>query len=122
MITRRAVPGAVLRSALRPALQGAPGCARGLALALGLLCTTSHAADAGNGARLYRQHCAGCHGADGRPVLPAAPDLSRPMALMRGDLALLAFVKGGRGAMPAFAGVLKDREVLDVLAHLRTLR
>jgi cytochrome c6 len=82
----------------------------------------AHAADAGNGARLYRQHCAGCHGADGRPVLPAAPDFTRPTALMRGDLALLGAIKAGRGAMPAFAGVLRDREVLDVLAHLRTLR
>lgn len=81
-----------------------------------------HAADTTNGARLYRQHCTGCHGHDGRPVLPAAPDLSRPTALMRGDLALLALVRSGRGAMPAYAGVLKDREVLDVLAHLRTLR
>ena len=91
-------------------------------LAAGASAPSAFAADADNGARLYRQHCAGCHGSNGKPVLPAAPDLSRPMALMRGDLALLAFVKSGRGAMPAFAGVLKDREVLDVLAHLRTLR
>jgi len=93
-----------------------------LAAAFALTAAPAGAADADNGARLYRRHCAGCHGHDGRPVLPAAPDLSRPTALMRGDLALLALVRGGRGAMPAYAGVLKDREVLDVLTHLRTLR
>jgi cytochrome c6 len=96
--------------------------ARALAAALALGAASAGAADADNGAKLYRQHCTGCHGHDGRPVLPAAPDLSRPMALMRGDLALLALVRSGRGAMPAYGGVLKDREVLDVLAHLRTLR
>lgn len=118
-----ATRGSVEGQAVSPA-RGRPRDAA-LALALwSLLClgTAAHAADADNGARLYRQHCASCHGPSGRPVLPTAPDLSRPMALMRGDLALLSFVKSGRGAMPAFAGVLKDREVLDVLAHLRTLR
>jgi cytochrome c6 len=122
---------ATRRRAEGQAVSPARGRPLGLALALAsalvlwtLLClgTAAHAADADNGARLYRQHCASCHGANGRPVLPTAPDLSRPMALMRGDLALLSFVRSGRGAMPAFAGVLKDREVLDVLAHLRTLR
>lgn len=106
-------------------MRAAHGRLAGLRVAVGLLCAVAlpaAAADASNGARLYRQHCTGCHGQDGRPVLPAAPDLSRPMALMRGDLSLLALVRSGRGAMPAYAGVLKDREVLDVLAHLRTLR
>lgn len=98
------------------------GAALVLAVAQAVFAAPGHAADADNGARHYRQHCAGCHGHDGRPLLPAAPDLSRPTALMRGDLALLALVRNGRGAMPAYAGVLKDREILDVLAHLRTLR
>lgn len=100
----------------------APMLALGVVLGFGTAMRAAHAADADNGARLYRQHCAACHGAGGRPVLPSAPDLTRPTALMRGDLALLSFVKSGRGAMPAFAGVLRDREVLDLLAHLRTLR
>ncbi len=80
------------------------------------------AADVGNGAALYRQHCAGCHGADGRPVMPSAPDFSRPTTLLKPDLALLNAIRAGKGAMPAFQGQLRDREILDIVAHLRTLR
>lgn len=80
------------------------------------------AADVMQGAQLYRQHCTGCHGGDGRPVMPMAPDFSRPAALLKPDLALLGAIRGGRGAMPAYVGQLRDREILDIVAHLRTLR
>jgi cytochrome c6 len=81
-----------------------------------------HAADVMSGAQLYRQHCTGCHGGDGRPVMPLAPDFSRPGALFKPDLALLGAIRAGRGAMPAYVGQLRDREILDIVAHLRTLR
>jgi cytochrome c6 len=81
-----------------------------------------HAADVVQGASLYRQHCANCHGANGRPVLPMAPDFTRPTALLEPDLTLLATIRAGRGAMPAYRGQLRDREILDIVAHLRTLR
>ncbi len=80
------------------------------------------AGDPARGADLYRQHCASCHGAGGRPVLPNAPDFTRHTALLKPDLALLASIRRGRGAMPAYDGVLRDRDILDVVAHLRTLR
>jgi cytochrome c6 len=83
---------------------------------------TAHAADTSHGAELYRQHCSGCHGGDGRPVMPTAPDFSRPTALLKPDLTLLAAIRGGRGAMPAYQGLLRDRDILDIVAHLRTLR
>ena len=82
----------------------------------------AHAADSSSGAEQYRRHCAGCHGASGRPVLPNAPDFTRPTALLKPDLALLAVIREGRGAMPAYRGALRDREMLDIVAHLRTLR
>ncbi len=74
------------------------------------------------GADLYRRHCAICHGPDGRPVLPTAPDFTRPTALLKPDPTLLATIRGGRGAMPAYGGQLRDREILDIVTHLRTLR
>jgi len=80
------------------------------------------AGDPARGADLYRQHCTSCHGASGRPVLPNAPDFTRHTALLKPDLALLASIRRGRGAMPAYDGVLRDRDILDVVAHLRTLR
>jgi len=82
----------------------------------------AHAANPEEGAEIYRRHCSACHGNDGRPVLPGAPDFTRPTALMRSDLSLLATIRAGRGGMPAFAGQLRDRDILDVVAHLRTLR
>jgi mono/diheme cytochrome c family protein len=80
------------------------------------------AADVVQGATLYRQHCAGCHGGNGRPVMPMAPDFTRPASLLKPDLALLAAIRTGRGAMPAYQGQLRDRDILDIVAHLRTLR
>ena len=80
------------------------------------------AADPGHGADLFRTHCASCHGSNGRPVLPGAPDLSRPTALLKPDPALMQSIRAGRGAMPAYQGLLRDREILDIVAHLRTLR
>lgn len=84
--------------------------------------TGAWAGDPLAGADLYRRHCVACHGADGRPVLPNAPDFSRPTALLKPDLSLLTAIRSGRGAMPAYAGQLRDRQILDIVAHLRTLR
>ncbi|HET9978625.1 MAG TPA: cytochrome c [Burkholderiaceae bacterium] len=87
-----------------------------------VLATHAQAGDVLRGAELYRRHCASCHGNNGQPVLPAAPDFTRPTALLKPDLALLATVRSGRGAMPAYQGLLRDREILDIVTHLRTLR
>lgn len=92
------------------------------ALALLLLASSAGAADVIRGAELYQRHCANCHGGSGRPVMPTAPDFARPGVLLRPDPVLLESIRGGRGAMPAYQGVLRDREILDIVAHLRTLR
>ena len=81
----------------------------------------ARAADLARGADLYRRHCSACHGNDGRPVMPTAPDFSRATTLLRPDLTLLGSIRMGRGAMPAYAGQLRDRDILDIVAHLRTL-
>lgn len=88
----------------------------------GVLPGAAVAANPTRGAELYGAHCAGCHGAGGRPVLPGAPDLSRPTALLKTDLSLLASIRNGKGGMPAYAGLLRDRDILDLVSHLRTLR
>ena len=94
-------------------------------LVLLLLAIGTHgvqAADTASGEALYRAHCANCHGPSGRPVLPGAPDLSRPTALLRPDLSLLSSIRNGKGGMPGYAGQLRDREILDLVAHMRTFR
>lgn len=98
---------------------------RALALALlagWALSLPALAGDSGRGAELYRQHCAQCHGSSGRPVLPGTPDLSRPTALLKPDPALLQSIRQGRGAMPGYQGLLRDRDILDIVTHLRLLR
>ncbi len=82
----------------------------------------ARAGDPLRGAELYRQHCSACHGAGGRPVLPTAPDFTQHTTLLKPDLTLLASIRRGRGAMPAYDGVLREGDILDVVAHLRTLR
>jgi cytochrome c6 len=80
------------------------------------------AADVFRGGELYRRHCAQCHGDDGRPVMPTAPDFSRRERLLQPDPTLLQTLRAGKGAMPAYQGLLRDRDLLDVIAYLRTLQ
>jgi len=91
------------------------------ALALALAATGAGAADVQRGASLYKTHCAVCHGPDGTPTIPSAPNFRRFDTLLRPDAQLLQTIRAGRGMMPSFMGVLKDREILDVIAYLRTL-
>lgn len=81
----------------------------------------SHAADAIKGGELYAAHCAACHGASGTSVMPGAPNFARSEGMLRPDLFLLNAIKDGKNAMPAYQGILSDRDILDVIAHLRTL-
>lgn len=91
-------------------------------LALLAWSAVAHAADVIKGGELYRQHCASCHGSNGRPQMVGAPDFSQPTALLKPDMTLLQSIRTGKGAMPAYQGLLRDRDLLDIVAHLRTLR
>lgn len=83
---------------------------------------TAHAADVMKGQQLYRMHCAGCHGASGSSIVPNAPSFARGDRMMQPDRALALSIRTGRGGMPAFAGVLSDRDTFDLIAYMRTLR
>lgn len=82
----------------------------------------ARAADVIKGSQIYARHCAACHGPNGISVMPGAPHLARGERLMQSDLTLLAAFKSGKNAMPAYLGILSDREILDVIAYSRTLR
>lgn len=90
-------------------------------LVLMLTSGTSTAADTNKGQQLYAANCAICHGPSGRSVMPGAPNFDRGEGLMRPDFALLASIRAGKNAMPAYQGLLADRDILDVIAFLRTL-
>lgn len=82
---------------------------------------SSLAADINKGGTLYATHCAACHGANGTPVMPGTPNFRRMESLMKPDMQLLTVIRNGKGVMPGYFGVLRDREILDVVAYLRTL-
>lgn len=95
--------------------------ALGVAVACTVVAWPARAADPGKGGALYAVHCAGCHGPRGDPVWPGAPDFRRPGALMKTDAQLLTLLRQGRGLMPSYLAVMKEREMLDLMAFLRTL-
>lgn len=100
-----------IRRALRPG-----------ALLLGLLaCGALQAADINKGARLYASNCALCHGTSGSSTMPGAPRLDRGESMLRPDFTLLAAIRQGKNAMPAFQGIMSDRDIMDVIAYVRTL-
>jgi S-disulfanyl-L-cysteine oxidoreductase SoxD len=94
----------------------------------------------GQGAALYRQHCAACHGVDleGQPNwhtvgangrFPAPPQDHRGHSWMHSDAELLHRIKasvydetppGYVSDMPAFAGVLSDQQMLAILAFIKS--
>lgn len=83
----------------------------------------SYGADTFKGRQLYATNCAVCHGIDGKSVMPGAPNFDRGSNnLLRPDFTLLASIRAGKNAMPAFQGVLADRDIMDVIAFMRTLR
>lgn len=79
------------------------------------------------GADTYKAQCAMCHGADGTGDTPAgkamkARSLKEPDLVKASDAELIAFIKKGKGNMPAYADSLKDDQIKDVVAYIRTLQ
>ena len=73
------------------------------------------------GQPLYEQYCVDCHEESGRNWMPTAPDFHKRERLNQVDRAIFSQIKYGKGIMPGFRGVLTDKEIRDVIAHLRTL-
>lgn len=113
-----------------------------LRLILPLLLVLSGPAVAQDGAALYAEHCAACHGADleGQPdwrspkpdgTFPAPPHDETGHTWHHGDGMLFDYVKHGGQAvldamgvkftsgMPAFGGTLSDDDIRAILDHIR---
>lgn len=91
------------------------------ACVLAMLPPAARAADHRRGGSLFQEHCATCHGANGTPAMAGVPDLRRGGALVRPDRTLLLTIRNGRTTMPAYIGRLTERDMLDVIAFMRTL-
>ncbi|MGZ8313715.1 MAG: c-type cytochrome [Telluria sp.] len=84
-----------------------------------------------NGARLYEQNCAACHGADGKGAPPAYPPLAGNRSLARGPATnpVRMVLNGGFPpstggnprpyGMPPFGSALNDSEVAAVVSYIR---
>lgn len=102
-----------------------------LLAALGIilpLTGSAQAAPAADGPALYQQHCAKCHGEDGRAgtwrgYLYFARDLSDPVwQARRDDAFILRRINEGPGLMPAYADRLAPAEREALVAVVRGLR
>ncbi len=80
-----------------------------------------YASDMFKGKKLYNSHCALCHGMGGQPTMPGAPNFLRQEGILKPDFTLLATIRAGRNAMPAYQGILTDRDIMDVIAYIRTM-
>lgn len=84
------------------------------------------------GERLYREHCAQCHGDDGEGRAPAAPALAGNRAVLMnsaGDPIRIVlfggYAPGTAGnprpyGMPPFAPTLGDEQIAEVLSYVRS--
>jgi cytochrome c6 len=94
-----------------------------VAALLGASAFTVNPANAGNvfnGKSLYATYCQNCHGENGRGSLSGTPNFSRGLSLMKPDARLYDAIDSGRNAMPAFRGVLKNEEIYDLIAYIRS--
>jgi mono/diheme cytochrome c family protein len=98
-------------------------------LLAGLSSSFIHAesADVAAGKRIYLEVCKTCHGLDGRgpgdmKFSPPAADLTSPQVQTKLDSRLYNSIHEGRAntAMGAWKYELNTKEVLDVLAYVRT--
>ena len=92
-----------------------------VSIAISLASVNAYAGDIDNGKKLYTRHCVTCHGVDGVNVMPDAPNFAYSEQLLRPDDFILASIKEGKNAMPAYRGLLEDQEILDVITYLRLL-
>ncbi len=93
--------------------------------------STSPGTTTARGSKLYEQHCAQCHGDDGKGVPNAYPALAGNRAVLMPQTAnLVQIVLNGGYApatqgnprpfgMPPFVLVLNDSDVAEVLTHIR---
>ena len=90
--------------------------------------TSAAAGDAAQGKIVYDTNCLPCHGARGKgdgPVgaalQPPPTPLISPKTRAKSDSDLLTIIRDGRGVMPAWKSRLKEQDIQNVLAYIRSL-
>jgi cytochrome c6 len=83
------------------------------------LCASS--AIAQDAASTYKAKCAMCHGADGKGGKMGTRDFASADVKAESDAQLVDIVTKGKDKMPSYSGKLKDTEIKDLVAYIRTL-
>lgn len=79
------------------------------------------ASDIVKGHEIYKKHCIMCHGETGKSTMARAANFNRGEGLFKSDHQLLERIKKGDKACPAYLGILKEQQIFDVIAYIRTL-
>jgi cytochrome c6 len=91
-------------------------------LACGVLAVCSGSAAAQDAAATYKSKCAMCHGADGKGGKMGTKDFASPDIQGMTDAQLNEIItKGKPPRMPAYGDKLKESEIKELVAYIRTL-
>lgn len=101
-----------------------------LALTIALACSAvamcTSAAAAQDAASTYKAKCAMCHGPDGKGSAMGAKmgvhDFTSADVQKETDAQLTEIISKGKNKMPAYDGKLKDTEIKDLVAYIRSLK
>jgi mono/diheme cytochrome c family protein len=79
-----------------------------------------------SGASLFKSHCAGCHGADGKAETGIGKSMhmrsfASPEVQKQSDKELTAWIADGKGAMPAYKDKLSGAQIKELVGHIREL-
>lgn len=80
----------------------------------------------GSAPTTFTAKCAACHGADGKGATPVGKtlgvqDLASPTVQGMSDADLAQIIAKGRDKMPAYGDSLKDPDIKDLVAYIRSL-
>jgi len=94
-------------------------------LAFGFTAICSSSVMAQDATATYKAKCAMCHGADGKGsptgLKMGVHDFTSADVQKQTDAQLTETITKGKSKMPAYQGKLKDNEIKDLAAYIRTL-
>lgn len=94
-------------------------------LAFGAIAVSSMPATAQDAAATFKAKCAMCHGADGKGSAigekMGVHDFTSADVQKESDAQLTEIITKGKGKMPGYEGKLKDSEIKELVAYIRSL-
>ena len=77
---------------------------------------------AANGAAIYNQQCAKCHGADGKGIKSLSPPdfTSSKWQSAQSDKDLLDSISNGKGVMPGYKSSLSTKQIAALVRQVRS--